>query len=211
MPTIVQVATLRSKRCARLWRNSAAMEGFAHLSVLISIVLGLGITNLLMGLARVVQLRAWVKVYWPTILWALTLLVIHIQTWWSMFGLRFVKTWDFVSFSLTLAQPILLFFLSALVLPDFDRDEARDLRANYFVHVRWFFGIFIALLLVSLARTYAVSGRLPQEADFVFHLIFLTATASATIFQNETYHKVIAALAAVAILTYVALLFMPLR
>jgi len=165
----------------------------------------------LMGLARVVQMRAWVKVYWPTILWALTLLVIHIQTWWSMFGLRFVKTWDFVSFSITLAQPILLFFLSALVLPDFDRDEARDLRANYFVHVRWFFGMFIALLLISLARTYAVSGRLPQEADFVFHLIFLTATASAMIFRNEVFHKVVAVLAAAAIFTYVALLFMPLR
>ena len=187
------------------------MDGFAHLSVLISIVLGLGITNLLMGLARVVQMRGRVKVYWPTVSWALTLLVIHVQTWWSMFGLRFVKTWDFVSFSLTLAQPILLFFLSALVLPDFDRDEAHDLRANYFVHVRWFFGIFIALLLLSLTRTYALTGRLPQEADFVFHLIFLVSCVSAVIFRNETYHKVIAVLAAAAIFSYVALLFMPLR
>src|SRR5262245_56074436 len=194
MPTIVQVATLRSKRCARLWRNSAAMEGFAHLSVLISIVLGLGITNLLMGLARVVQLRERVVVYWPTIVWALTLLVIHIQTWWSMFGLRFVKTWDFVSFTLTLAQPILLFFLSALALPDFDRDEALDLRRNYFTHVRWFFGIFIALLLLSLLRTYALTGRLPQEADFVFHLVFITSTVAAATFTNEIFHKVVAVL-----------------
>lgn len=44
------------------------MDAFAHLSVLISIVLGLGITNLLMGLARIVQMLGRVTVYWPTIL-----------------------------------------------------------------------------------------------------------------------------------------------
>ena len=69
-----------------------------------------------------------------------------------MFGLRRVHTWTFVAFSLTLMQPILLFFLSALVLPDFDRDEALDLRANYFAQMRWFFGMMLALLLASLAR-----------------------------------------------------------
>lgn len=161
------------------------MDSFAHLSVLISIVLGLGITNLLMGLARVVQLRGQVKVYWPVILWALTLLVIHIQTWWSMFGLRFVKTWDFVSFTLTLAQPILLFFLSALLMPDFDRDEARDLRRNYFLHVRWFFGIFMALLIVSIARTYVLAGRLTQETDLVFHAFFFLSSLAAAIVERS--------------------------
>lgn len=187
------------------------MDGFAHLSVLISIVLGLGVTNLLMGLARIVQLRARVKVYWPTIVWAFLLLIVHIQTWWSMFGLRYVEDWNFFSFAITLAQPILLFFLSALVLPDFDRDDALDLRANYYVHVQWFFGIFVVLLLASLARTYAVTGRLPGDADFVFHLVFIVSSTSAALFTNERYHKLTAVLAVVAVFTYVALLFMPLR
>jgi hypothetical protein len=65
------------------------MDSFSYLSVLISIVLGLGAANLLTGLARIVQMRTRVTMYWPTIVWALTLLVIHVQTWWTMFGLRF--------------------------------------------------------------------------------------------------------------------------
>jgi hypothetical protein len=187
------------------------MDDFAHLSVLISIVLGLGITNLLMGLARLVQMRGRVKVFWPTIVWALTLLLIHVQTWWTMFGLRGVETWTFLAFALTLMQPILLFFLSALVLPDFDREEALDLRANYFAHVRWFFAILIALLLDSLARSYAIDGRLPQEADFLFHLVFITGSAAGFLFRSETFHKIAAVLAAAAVLAYVALLFTVLR
>lgn len=187
------------------------MDGFAHLSVLISIVLGLGITNLLMGLGRVVQLRAQVTIFWPAVVWALTLLVIHVQTWWTMFGLRFVRTWDFVSFAITLAQPILLFFLSVLIMPNFDRDEALDLRRNYFMHARWFFGIFIALLLVSLARTYVVSGQLTDTADLAFHAFFFASAAAAAIFSREALHKTVAVFAAVAVVVYVALLFMPLR
>jgi hypothetical protein len=187
------------------------MDSFSYLSVLISIVLGLGAANLLTGLARVVQLRSRIVVYWPTIVWALTLLVIHVQTWWTMFGLRFVQTWDFVSFSLTLLQPIFLFFLSALIMPDFDRDDALDLKRNYFAHVRWFFGIFIALLFASVARTYALSGHLPQNADLAFHLFFFATAAAMMLFRNETLHKLNAILAAATMFAYIALLFMHLQ
>lgn len=187
------------------------MDAFTHLSVLISIVLGLGITNLLMGFARIVQMRGRVNVFWPAIVWGLVLLVIHVQTWWSMFGLRNVETWTFVAFSLTLMQPILLFFLSALVMPDFDRDEALDLKANYFAQVRWFFGMIIALLLFSLLRAVAIDGRLPATADLAFHIGFLAGALPAAFVTNERFHQAAALVAATAIFAYVASLFTVLR
>jgi hypothetical protein len=187
------------------------MDSFSYLSVLISIVLGLGAANLLMGLARIVQMRGRIIFYWPTIVWALTLLLIHIQTWWTMFGLRFVRTWDFVSFTITLAQPILLFFLSALVMPDFDRDEALDLRGNFFRQQRWFFSMFIAVLLVSLLRTYVITGGLPEPADVGFHLFFFLLVATAAISSSDTVQKLGSLIAAAGMLAYIALLFMRLR
>jgi hypothetical protein len=187
------------------------MDAFAHLSVLISIVLGLGITNLLMGFARIVQLRGRVKVYWPAIVWGLVLLLIHVQTWWSLFGFRNVETWTFVAFILTLMQPIFLFFLSALVMPDFDRDEALDLRTNYFAQVRWFFGIIIALLVTSLLRTWIIVGGPPSATDLAFHIAFLVGSIPAMIFSNERFHQVAALVAATAVLAYVASLFTVLR
>jgi len=187
------------------------VDDFSHLSVLISIVLGLGITNLLTGLARVVQMRGRVKIFWPAIVWVFTLLLIHIQTWWSMFGLRGVETWTFFAFATQLMQPILLFFLSALVLPDFDRDEALDLRANYFAQTRWFFGMFCAVLFVSLLRNYSVSGHLQDEADLAFHLVFFVGCVGGAIFTSESYHKVVALLSAGVYVLYIALLFTTLR
>ena len=64
------------------------MDPFSYLSVLISIILGLGITQLVTGLGRLIQARARIKFYAPTIAWVGLLLIIHVQTWWAMFGLR---------------------------------------------------------------------------------------------------------------------------
>ena len=187
------------------------MDAFAHLSVLISIVLGLGVTSLLSGLARTVQLRDQVRFYWPVLIWAAVLLVVHMQVWWATFGLRDVMVWTFPVFALTLLQPVLLYFVSALVLPDFDRDDALDLRANYFRHASWFFGAFAVLLVVSLARSYATYGRLPDPADTLFHLAFMLAASACAIYRSEMLHKLGAIAAVIGISAYVGLLFMALR
>jgi hypothetical protein len=186
------------------------MDDFSHLSVLISIVLGLGLTNLLMGLARIVQMRARVKVYWPPIIWAFVLLLVHVQMWWTMFGLRTFGPWTFQAFAVVLMQPVLLFFLSALILPDFDRDEALDLRANYFAQARWFFGMLLGLVFVSLLRSYTIAGYL-DEADFAFHLVFIVAGAAGVIFTNDVLHRLLAPLAVGVYALYIALLFTTLR
>lgn len=64
------------------------MQPFDYLSVLISIVLGLGMTQILQGFAAWLSQRDRFRSYSPAVLWAITLLVAHIQTWRSMFGMR---------------------------------------------------------------------------------------------------------------------------
>ena len=55
------------------------MDAFSYLSVLLSIVLGLGITQLLQGFGRLMNARSRVRPYWPSLLWAVVLLVAHVQ------------------------------------------------------------------------------------------------------------------------------------
>ena len=92
------------------------MDAFSYLIVLVSIVLGLGITRLLTGLSALVEARARVRVYGPPLAWA-GVLLIHFQTWWAFFGLRYRDGWTFAAFLAILVQPALLYLPSALVLP----------------------------------------------------------------------------------------------
>ena len=138
------------------------MDAFGYLSVLISIILGLGVTQLLTGIGRLIQGRGRVTPYMPSVVWAGLLLLVHVQTWWTMFGLRGVEAWTFAGFLVVLLQPAILYLLSALVLPDLNGPEQVDLRENYHDQARWFFGLFILLLVVSLAKDLVLSGELPD-------------------------------------------------
>jgi hypothetical protein len=57
------------------------MESFNYLSVLLSIVLGLAITQVLLGLRGLILTRAKVKLYFPTMIWAGLALLIAVQGW----------------------------------------------------------------------------------------------------------------------------------
>ena len=187
------------------------MDAFTHLSVLISIVLGLGVTSLLGGLARIVQVRGKVRLYWPVLIWIAVLLTINVQVWWATFELRAIATWTFQVYALNLLQPVLLYFVGALVIPDFDRDDSFDLRENYFSNASWFFSIFGALLVVSLIRSSATFGQLPGLTDTLFHILFLLVAAACAIFKAEPLHKAGAVFAAVGVAAYIGLLFLVLR
>src|SRR5215218_7005221 len=93
------------------------MDAFNYLAVLISIILGLGIAQLLTGFGRWIEHRKRFAAFVPAMLWAGILLLIHLQTWWSMFGFRFVSQWTFVSFAMVLLQPVTLYLLTILALP----------------------------------------------------------------------------------------------
>jgi hypothetical protein len=186
------------------------MHAFEYLAVLISIILGLGIAPLLGGFGRWVEQRGAFRPFAPALIWAGILLLIHIQTWWSMFGLRFVTQWTFVRFAVVLMQPIVLYLLAVLVLPS-QSTTTTDLRANYFAQRRWFFGLLAFLLVVSLLKDVVLSGSLPNAVNVGFHAAFLAASIVALVTQREAYHQAAAALTALAIVVYIGLLFAQLQ
>ena len=187
-----------------------SMDNFNYLAVLISIILGLGITQLLSGFGRWVESRIAFPAYAPTMLWAANLLLMHVQTWWAMYGLRFHTDWTFLEFIVVLLQPIALFLLAAVVLPSSTAAEL-DLKANYYTQRRWFFGLLVALLVVSLTRDIVLTGSLPDTGNVLFHGLFLVLSVCGWITARETYHRLMAWFSIAAIQAYVAVLFSQLR
>jgi hypothetical protein len=183
------------------------MDEFNYLSVLISIILGLSITQVLTGFGRLMQVRARVRMYWPPVVWAGLLLVIDVETWWTMFGLRSHHDWNFFAFLVVLLQPIILYLLAALVLPDFAGEAPVDLRANYYGHTRWFFGLAVSLLLVSLLKDRVINGSLPEPYNLAFHLVTMATWVGAAVTRREWYHKLLVPVGVLLIGVYIAVLF----
>ncbi len=182
------------------------MDAFEYLAVLISIVLGLGITQLLLGFARWLEQRSSFRPYGPAIAWAVFLLLVHLQTWWSMYGNRDYPDWSFLQFSIVLLQPIVLFLLAVVVFPGPNAPQ-HDLRENFLNQRPWFFGLFIALLVVSLVKDLIRDGSLPGPLNVGFHMAFLVIGGVGFVFKEERVHQGLSYTALSLFVGYIGVLF----
>ncbi len=66
---------------------------FEYVTVLISIILGMGITQIVSGIAQIIHRWEQTKIYWPHLILILLLFVIHIQEWWVTYNLRTYQYW----------------------------------------------------------------------------------------------------------------------
>jgi hypothetical protein len=187
--------------------DGSGMDEFGYLAVILSIILGLSVTQLLQGLSNVINARDRVRIYWPAIGWALLLLVIDVQAWWALFGLRHRHAWTFLQFAVLLLETIMLYLLAALALPGTFGEGTVDLRANYFRHARWFFGSFVTVLLVSIMKSVVIDGSLPGPFDLGFHLFWIAGATTAAATRSDLFHKAFVCVAGVSFIVYIGALF----
>jgi hypothetical protein len=184
---------------------------FEYLSVLISIIIGLAITQLLSGAARLIQIRKRIRPHATTLCWMVFLFLLDTQIWWAAFFRRELDDWNFFLFLLYLLMPILAFLLSYLVLPELGDEDEVDLAANFAGNTPWFFGLLSLLLLVSLAENLAREGRLPSYENLVFHLVFIVISMVGACIRSARFHHWAAIAALVLICSYIATLFLHLH
>jgi hypothetical protein len=158
------------------------MTAFEYVSVFISVILGLGITQALTGIADLIHQSKRVKVYWPHLIWIVLVIIMHVQEWWVTFDLRELSTWRLPTFLFVMLYPITLFILARLLFPLGMQDEVIDLKVFYFENYRriFLFSAFLALLatLDSLfIRHDSWIDQLPKIA-IMFLLTFVSWTKS---------------------------------
>lgn len=181
------------------------MDAFDYLSVLVSIILGLGITQLLSGFGTWLEQRRSFRAYGPAIAWAAFLLLVHVQTWWTMYGLREFESWNFLQFALVLLQPILLYLLAVIVLPGPNAPQ-NDPRENFHLQRRWFFALLIALVLASLLKD-ASRMDLPDPVNLAFHGVFILVGLVGLLRASERVQRFVAFFSFAAFALYIGLLF----
>jgi hypothetical protein len=186
------------------------MDAFSYLSVLLSIVLGLAVTQLLSGFAALVHARRRIAMYWPVPVQMAATLLISVQVWWAMFGMREVRHWTFAGFLIVLAQSIAVYLMAAFITPELGGDARTDLREVYFREARWFFGSILAALAISLAKNVMLAGALQSGIDLAGHGVFAAIALAGLFSRSDAVHKLIAPLSLLFYGLYIALLFVTL-
>jgi ABC-type enterobactin transport system permease subunit len=184
------------------------MDEFSYLSVLLSIIIGLSVAQILIGIRGCLLTRARIRQFWPVHVWAAFFLLVSAQAWWAMFGLRYRHSWDFADYAILLVQVIVLYLLTGLIYPEFSADDRQvDLRAHYFAQRRHFFSFCIVLLAISICRDLVLDHKLPAPSNLAFHLVFIAFAVSGILSGREWYHKLAVIIVSATFVLYIITLF----
>ena len=183
------------------------MDAFSYLSVLLSIIIGLAITQILQGYRGLLLNRSSVKLFVPTLIWSVLLIAFSTQLWWASFGLADHTDWNFATFAVILIQTVLLYMMSGLVLPDIAGDKPVDLQMHYWSEVVPFFGVTLAMLMSSIGKDWMLNGKLPSSGNLAFHIAFASIALLALINRRRRVHEIIAWMMVAFTVSYIALMF----
>ena len=118
------------------------MGVFEYIGVLISVIMGLGITHLATGATKLIQHRNEVKFYLPHMLWTVNVLLFILLIWWGMFSWSDHNTWYAFEYLFITLYAIVAFFLAAMLYP-WDMAKNIDVREYFFKSRVWFFSALL--------------------------------------------------------------------
>lgn len=162
------------------------MSPFDYISVVLSVVIGLGLSHLLSGCVELVQARERVRFYWVHTTWAVLTFVGIVYLWWSIWGLRNLRVWNFASFLLLLLEPVLMFVAAAFLVPKPD-EHPLDLRSYYYANRQGIFGAYTAFAALLILQNALLNNRLWNTADW-YLLAVLLISAGAIVTTRPWYH-----------------------
>ncbi|HMJ67756.1 MAG TPA: hypothetical protein VK508_02610 [Cyclobacteriaceae bacterium] len=186
------------------------MTPFEYITVLISIILGLGITQIVTGVADIIHQWNRVRIYWPHLLWIVLVFFLHIQEWWWLYELRTYEKWRLPIFLFVILYPINLFILARILFPygsdivgTGNQTGKVDLKEFYFGNYRKFF-LLIAVLavLAVLDDVFIQHYRIIDEAPQLAILTLSTLITTMKLGQEWIHRLFVVALVLMMLITF---------
>ena len=167
------------------------MTSFEFVTVLVSIIFGLGVTHLLTGLGRAVHLRDRASLWWVHLCWTAAVFFYLALHWWQLFFMSDKTVWNFWVFLYILFHSVLIFMLAVLLYRP-DPDGILNLRATFENNRVWFFSVLAVALVVDVGTT-TLQGNLWNPWYYLpvyLHLAALAVVGAA--YPSLRFHQLLA-------------------
>jgi hypothetical protein len=166
------------------------MEFFNYVMVLASVIIGLAVTHLLQGVARLIQHPDRKKLYWVHLLWVALMFLNALFLWWWEYQLSRTQHWTFELYVFVLTFAVVLYLICAVLVPS-ELAGYADYRAYYYSRRRWIFGLLLLFSLMDFADTafkgtaHLASLGWPYLAAVVTRSVLLLAAMK---IRNSKFH-----------------------
>lgn len=141
------------------------MSVFEHLSVYISIVIGLAVAQLLSGVVRTIS-NAHSRPYWVHLAWVFNVLCLITYYWWFTFDWEARTTWTYQLFLFVFGYAMVMYMLALTLVPPADLEHS-NYEDFFFSRSRLFFSLLALRWVVDLGDTALTGGAEFSAPGFV--------------------------------------------
>ena len=159
-----------------------SISPFEYVTILISIILGLGITQILSSLAEILYDYKQVKFFWAHTIWVVLILYIHIQEWFILYELKDYYTWKLPVFLFVLLYPITLYLAAKMLFPVINKGQMIDLKSFFLINYRPLYLLLLICILLSLIFNIWLLNIDYEKQSF---LAILFVTTSVLLFRKK--------------------------
>lgn len=182
---------------------------FPHIRIVMGMVIGLGVTRLLSGVARIIQHPGQYRLYPVHLAWVGSVLLMLVHFWWWEFGLFAIESWTFGRYLFLIFYAITLFLLAALLFPDSMLDYTSY--EDYFYSRRgWFFGVLGATYMLDVIDTLLKGSEHFARfgSEYLFRTpVFVALCVVAILVRDRRFHIAFVACALIYQISFILRLF----
>src|SRR5438552_19102458 len=125
-------------------------DSFNYVAVLVSIVVGLGVTRVLNQIKEGIQAGSRQQTYWIHTVWLINACSMLMLNWWVFYRWHSAPEWTFFLFVWVTLGPTLLYLASSVIAPRELAETGAASWRDYFYSNRRRFCFLIALICVPL-------------------------------------------------------------
>ena len=157
--------------------------------VFVSIIVGLGVTEILTGLAQRIRHRDNVTGYWVHYCGVTLVLFALIQNWWELWERREAANWTFFSLVLMLIAPASMYLIAHLMFPKPVQNS--DIRAYYFSQTRPIWSLALLAVVSSVMLGPLAFGSELLTADNASSGLLFAGFLALAISRSPTLHAIL--------------------
>lgn len=152
------------------------MEPFEYIVMLTSLILSLGIAQILNGIADMFANFKKVKFSYAHTVLTVVIFLVYIQDWfYTYFYAQQIQEWNLPTILYNMAFPIILFIESRFLFPTGSRVQETDMEAYFFENWRIIYSLFAVTIGLSIIANLTFSGYtlMDQIPLFIYLAVYL--------------------------------------
>lgn len=170
------------------------MDTFEFLTVFVSIILGLGMAYLILGVGKILSRRDYYRFYWLHFMQIINTYLLILNSWWITYSWMGMKGLTFLHFLFIMCSPCVIVLASSLLFPSEEEQNIINLKDHYFSNSRTFYILFSLFYPLDFVDT-ILKGTQHLEALGSFYVILnivsFAIVLSAAFYRKPFYHGLV--------------------